>query len=445
MNPDDPFFPSKKANETLVKPMPGGRLLTPAASPTPEQTAHPSYEPESLDPLIRSGLNPIENLASQLLVLLVQLQSLNTQPDLTGLKQNTSRQLQQFQNELHKLGLDTQVVRAAHYAMCAVLDEAVLGTPWGGQSSWRESSLLSSFHQETWGGEQFFRLVEWGLQNPAGHRDLLEFLYICLALGFQGHFATLPNGASQLNQLRENLYQTVRAQRPEFERELSIRWRPMSVKSSPLSKFIPLWALAALSTGFLLLAYLAFSFSLNRDSDPLLADIYQLDGNDLAEFVKPVRTPSRRIQKASLTIQQLLAEEVAAGMLSLNEDARTVTILLAGDGLFDSGSARISEDHLDILQRVAESLAQVPGAILVTGHSDNTPIFSLKYPSNWHLSEERANSVVNYLVGVTGTPARFVAQGRADTEPLTDNNTAAGRAQNRRVEISLSPQKETSS
>ena len=79
----------------------------------------------------------------------------------------------------------------------------------------------------------------------------------------------------------------------------------------------------------------------------------------------------------------------------------------------------------------------MPGKVVVTGHTDNQPPLSARFPSNWDLSRARADSVRTLLATATGTPERFSAEGRGDTEPLASNDTAAGRAKNRRVEITL--------
>src|SRR5690606_13800704 len=88
------------------------------------------------------------------------------------------------------------------------------------------------------------------------------------------------------------------------------------------------------------------------------------------------------------------------------------------------------------LERIGEALALLPGPIEVTGHSDNVPIRSVRYPSNWHLSRDRAQSVAT-LLGEFVDPGRLKSTGKADTEPLAPNDSAAGRARNRRVEITL--------
>ena len=120
-------------------------------------------------------------------------------------------------------------------------------------------------------------------------------------------------------------------------------------------------------------------------------------------------------------------------------------ITIRGDGLFEPGSATLSADREVLMRRIAEALAQVPGAVLVTGHTDNQPIRSVRFPSNWHLSEERARAVRTILVSRGVKAERITAEGRAEGEPLVANDTPANRARNRRVEITLMTGKAASS
>src|SRR5690606_2760817 len=113
-------------------------------------------------------------------------------------------------------------------------------------------SLLSQFHNETWGGEKFFLMLDRAIREPARNLALLEFLYVCLALGFEGKYRVLERGRAQLDQVRDNLYRTLRQVRGEYERELSPHWRGVEDRRSRLARFVPLWAVAAF-TGLLLL------------------------------------------------------------------------------------------------------------------------------------------------------------------------------------------------
>jgi type VI secretion system protein ImpK len=92
---------------------------------------------------------------------------------------------------------------------------------------------------------------------------------------------------------------------------------------------------------------------------------------------------------------------------------------------------------VDLFRRIGEALDEVQGKILVTGHTDNVPVRSLRFPSNWHLSQERALSVMQVVGERVKAKGRLEAQGRADTEPRAPNDTPTNRARNRRVEVNL--------
>lgn len=106
------------------------------------------------------------------------------------------------------------------------------------------------------------------------------------------------------------------------------------------------------------------------------------------------------------------------------------------EGLFASGSGEVDAAQIPLLETVARALNQVRGAVLITGHTDDRPIRTLKFPSNWQLSQRRADAV-REILGRIVAPDRLTAEGRADSEPLAANDTAANRALNRRVEIAL--------
>ena len=88
-------------------------------------------------------------------------------------------------------------------------------------------------------------------------------------------------------------------------------------------------------------------------------------------------------------------------------------VVIKGDGFFEPGSSVIADHTLPLLARIAEGLKATPGTVLITGHTDNQPIRTLRYPSNWHLSQDRANAVKT-LLGESGVkPERMRAEGKA--------------------------------
>ena len=137
-------------------------------------------------------------------------------------------------------------------------------------------------------------------------------------------------------------------------------------------------------------------------------------------------------------------EEIAAevqglaetGQIRVFENERGIIISLQGTVLFDTGSADIRPESKNVLAAVADTLKGLGNYVQVEGYTDDRPINSLMFPTNWELSTRRASNVVRYFVEDKGLSSeRFAAAGYGEFRPLYDNNTEAGRAKNRRVDI----------
>jgi chemotaxis protein MotB len=112
-----------------------------------------------------------------------------------------------------------------------------------------------------------------------------------------------------------------------------------------------------------------------------------------------------------------------------------IVISLSGNVLFDSGRADLRLEGLDLLDALAARLSDMPNEIRVEGHTDNVPIATPLYPSNWELSSARATTVARYLSEHGVAPVRLMAAGFGDNRPVAPNDTREGRARNRRVDI----------
>lgn len=435
VEPDDPF--AADGDRTIIKPIPGGRRS--AAPPPPPQPVAPapSYPPPSSGKA-RMG-SALEQAAAPLLALLPRLRNSAQHPDLDGLRTQLIAAVRGFEAQARAAGASPEEVASARYCLCTALDEVVLNTPWGAASDWSQRSLLITFHNEAWGGEKFFLLLERLLPDPAGNRNLLELMYLCLALGFEGRYRVLSDGRSRLEELRERLYCSLRNLRGEYERELSPHWQGVVERRNPVLRHVPLWVAAALAGVLLLGLYTLFSYRLNRASDPLYTALHGLAADPAALFARPVAlaTPTPPPPKPT-GLRTFLAEEIGQQRVELREQPGRTTILIRGDELFASGSAAVNSAYLPLLARIAAALKTEPGAVLVTGHTDDRPIFTPRFPSNWHLSQARAEAVKALLAAGLNEPGRAIAaEGRADSEPLAPNDSAANRARNRRVEIVL--------
>lgn len=148
-----------------------------------------------------------------------------------------------------------------------------------------------------------------------------------------------------------------------------------------------------------------------------------------------VKKQTESMKKVAQDLLKVMAPLVKEGQVRVTQGLRGVTIEINAAVLFGPGEATLSGEPVKVLSAVAHVLAQVPNKIQVEGHTDDTPISTLQFPSNWELSAARASSVVRILVA-NGVPAeRLVAVGYADTRPLAPNTDDANRARNRRVTL----------
>jgi type VI secretion system protein ImpK len=137
-------------------------------------------------------------------------------PDLGQLRERLAQAVRTFETEAREAGVPVESIAAARYALCTLLDEAIAGTAWG-SGVWGSRSLLVAFHNEASGGEKFFLVLQRLSEDPARHLDLLELMYLCLALGLEGRFRLADQGQAQLATLRERLLQLIRQHRGPVE------------------------------------------------------------------------------------------------------------------------------------------------------------------------------------------------------------------------------------
>lgn len=443
MTIDDPFATpdDEDTSRTVIRPVPGGRRPErDAAVPAPRPPSAPIHE-ETVS-ASGVGLNPLEAAAAPLLSLIMRLKNTHSHPDPERLRQRMIEEIKTFTAQARNAGVDEKTVFRARYVLCTTLDEVVLNTPWGRASEWSENSLLISFHNEAWGGEKFFELLDSIILDPRKNLYLLELMYLCLAFGLQGRYRLLENGRDRLEEQRERAYNAIRTARGEFERDLSPHWRGVTDQRNPLIRYVPLWVVAGVAAALLLLAYFLFNWSLNKTSDPVLVALADIHSQNLATVrragvdASPAeRRVDPRFADLSKRIRTFLQPQIQQGLVKVIEEPEQTTVRLRGDGLFDSGKAEVKSAFQNLLQQIGTEMNQVQGRVLVTGHSDNIPIRTLQFPSNWHLSKARADSVVKILAAASNSPGRFVSEGRADTQPIAANDTPQNRALNRRVDI----------
>lgn len=422
MTPDEPHAAAEDSGATILIPTPGG---TRAAFVAADAAVAPI-------PSTAGGLNPLLRAANPLLELALPLRRLPTHPNVEELRAQLMQMVRAFETQGRTNGVDDEKLGASRYCLCTFIDEAISSTPWGA-GLWASRSLLVTFHNEASGGERFFVILQRLAQNPVANVDVLELIYVILALGFEGRYRLIDGGRAQLDTIRERLEQMIRSQRGAPERDLSPHWAPVKAERKPLLQLVPLWVAAAIACTLLVVVHLILSYRLNDASDHVFDALHGVRVAPAPAFAaKPAAAP-----KLAPRLSQFLAPEIARGLVRVTEAPDRTIVTINGDGLFASGSAELDAQFLPLIQRIGDALKDVSGNVVVAGHTDNQRVFSTRFPSNWHLSQARAEAVRDMLAARAGTPARFSAEGRGDTEPVAPNDSPANRARNRRVDITI--------
>ncbi|QKJ85676.1 type VI secretion system protein ImpK [Paramixta manurensis] len=378
-----------------------------------------------------SSNNPLVAAANPLLNAIPQIRHSVAHDDPAGLRQRLIDEIRTFEMTSQRAGLPYEVIVGARYCLCTALDEAAALTPWGSRGVWPGSGLLVTFHNETWGGEKFFQLLAKLSQNPREHIWLLELINFCLLMGFEGRYRVLDNGRSQLETIKQRLLQMIRGVRGGYAPPLSPHPEDQPVTRKMWRPAVPLWACTAL-VGFLAcLFYIILNWRLGDYTSPVLASVYQ---TSLPEV--KIHNPAPR-PPAALNLKGFLRPEIEQGLVAVRDEADQSVVILKGDGLFTSGSTAVRGRYDNVIDRIAQAMNNVSGKILVIGYSDNVPIRSARFASNYELSMARAQSVQEMLQKHLSQPERVKAEGRGETNPIAPNNTAENRARNRRVEITL--------
>jgi len=143
-------------------------------------------------------------------------------------------------------------------------------------------------------------------------------------------------------------------------------------------------------------------------------------------------------------IEDSLAQEIGEGLVSVETEGLRIIIRINEKGSFSSGAAVLKAGFEPVMEKITAAVNDSVGIVHVTGHTDNIPISTDWYRSNWELAASRSVTVAHFMLNTKGTdPNRIVVQGYADTKPLVPNDTIENRAKNRRVEIIISQEDPT--
>jgi type VI secretion system protein ImpK len=426
----------------------------------------PKSPPETIQANLAAlgGINPLVSMANPILAAVPQIRRSLKHPDAAGLRANLKDQIESLETSAFSAEISDDTISAAVYALCALLDESAAATPWG--RDWIEHGLLNAIRGETGGAEGFFAQLDRSAAEPDKNADLLEFLYVCLALGFEGRYRGVDGGRQALEQVKEQLYGLITRKRPRPE-ALSEHWRtpaaqaaadaalqtaaranaaraaaetaardaeatvpPQAAQRFALSR-LPrraIWSAVAGIVGAAIVLYMLGLRLLDEQTRTALSPTpnYRVQGDQAATpAAAPAGSAARDLSKALEGLPVVIIENAAGATLGLRDERQ-----------FASGSNHPAPQIHALLQKIAVALDKLPGAIVVVGHADASPP-GKRYASNAELSAARARAVAGLMAPKLADPKRLSAEGRGDAEPLGPNGSDAERAKNRRIAIVL--------
>ena len=351
------------------------------------------------------------------------------------------------------VGMGVPLTRAnqAAWFVAALIDDIALNTPWGGHSDWPRQPLVVALSGDVDAGTRFFdqldELARFANRDP----QMLELAYLCIGLGFRGKYRGQGGaGDGALMALRSQIARQLR--NPDVQAApLSPAWQGVTAPDERRRFAVPLWTVALVAIALMAAVYVGLALQLSARSEQLYTLADSLPPAEQASIFRPPRQNIEPIPEIVVEPVQfdLLPEFVKkapperAAALKGREDVSLVVLVVQGTDpeLFRSAKSEVNEDYgtlIEFIAAVVKENAELIGGVTVAGYTDNVPVqASNPFKSNQGLSEARAKTIADRLIAA-GVPAELVkSEGRADSDPVGDNGTKAGRAQNRRIEIKI--------
>lgn len=281
---------------------PGIRMAAHPAAEAPRSALQPGVSGQGQELAGRFGptlasANPLIGAAMPLLLVAARLHAIDG--DSEALYAHAIEGVRRFEAVALDADVAEEDVAAARYALCAFLDEQVLSTPWGGESAWSSRSLLNVFHNETWGGEKVFEILHRAkASNPERYVDLIEFISVVVALGFEGRYKVIRNGRALLSELRDDIYATLRPYIDDQPIDLSKNWQGQMVRRIRQIN-LPIWISCVATLIVLAGTYGFFETSLSRLVAPAAADLRALTEDARIGQLDPTFTlPAREVRRS---------------------------------------------------------------------------------------------------------------------------------------------------
>ncbi|CZF81704.1 type IV secretion protein DotU [Grimontia sp. AD028] len=222
------------------------------------------------------NINPLIDAATPLLGMALRVRKLSECHNVETIYKQAVEEVKAIEVELTEKGYDHAVILAYRYVLCSFVDEAIMSTPWGADSVWAEHSLLTRFHNETWGGEKVFTILSRLESEPERYKSLLEFIFLCLTLGFEGRYKVMEKGREEYEKVITKLHQLLR--QLDDNEQVSLTSAANNVVSTKyrLSKQVPVWTIFAGFITLLAVVFTGYSIALSNKTSSVLEQLNQL-------------------------------------------------------------------------------------------------------------------------------------------------------------------------
>lgn len=392
--------------------------------------------------------SPILAAAANLLILFGRLRTQMVEMDAVPLMEYVTREIETFEANVQNAGVDAHDTQVAKYFLCGTADDIVQNIPGNDRHIWIQYSMVARFFNRRTSGVGFFQEVEKALQAPAQKFQLLELALVCLSLGFEGQYRTAPNGAVELARIRGMIYESLRRVQNRPDEDISPHWQPVVVGGRRRFGGTPLWVVGSLLSMLLMGVYFGLSMLISGEGSAVsqrLLSIHPAGNVSLVRAV-PVKVfeappPPEETTGQLERLREALASDIESGLVQVDVKGDFIFVRVNNAALFASGKAETKPEFNELGARITAALNKEPGPILVWGYTDNVPMSGRgRFKNNHDLSLARAEAVQKVLSEGLDDPARIAVEGKAEADPIGDNATDEGRAQNRRVEIMIKRQ-----
>lgn len=387
-----------------------------------------------LPPQARDDRNPLMAHAAPVLAMAAALQSGRWQVPMQEFHRRAKQAIGQFEAAIQPI-YGEGVRQRAKYAVCATIDDVAQNLPGvgGGGAQWAQRNMVVTFFRENIGGDRFWDFVQEMLHDPQKNRDLIELFHACLAAGFEGRTRAQPDGFSRKQKVMASLVGALEHVRSLSQHEIVRHWQGEKAPRKPNNFWGLIGLVASIAAAICFAVFLVFTLILMFSGQDPQERVAALLPDEPVTLNRNVATLEAPPGGAEQRLRQFLADEIRQGLVVVEGNRVRTTV----GTLFEPASDELVSGRRAIFEKIGRAIEKERGSVKVEGHADSDAIATIQYPDNIALSQARANTVADIFRGQISDPGRVSATGLGDTVPVASNDTAEGKAQNRRVEIVL--------